>query len=115
MGSKETIGAYFGSPDVLDPTYFAPPSSIISAIPRADEISANEGSTPRSNLLDASEDNLCRRDALAIVIGSNRAASRAIFEVLSVTSELAPPITPASASADFLSATTRSSASSLRS
>ena len=93
----------------------APPSSIISAIARAEEISANEGSTPRSSLLDASEDNLCLRDAFAIVMGSKRAASSAIFEVLSVTSELAPPITPASASADFLSATTRSSESNLRS
>ena len=58
LGSKETIGAYLGSPEELEPTYFAPPSSIIKAIARAEDISASDGSTPRSSLRDASEDNL---------------------------------------------------------
>ena len=47
--------------------------------------------------------------------GLKRAASSAIEVVELVTSELAPPITPARASGPFLSATTRSSLSSLRS
>ncbi|CAB4837816.1 unannotated protein [freshwater metagenome] len=115
LGSNETIGAYFGSPEELEPTYFAPPSSIISAIARAEEISASDGSTPRSNRLEASEDNLCLRELLAIVIGSKRAASSAIWVVFPVTSEVAPPITPAKARAVLLSATTRSSELSLRS
>ena len=115
FGSNETTGAYLGSPERLEPTYFAPPSSIISEIARADEISAKDGSTPRSNLREASEDNLCLRELFAILIGSKRAASSAICVVESVTSELAPPITPAKASASFLSATTKSWAISFRS
>ncbi|CAB4543587.1 unannotated protein [freshwater metagenome] len=49
------------------------------------------------------------------MIGSKRAASSAICEVSFVTSELAPPITPASARAELLSATTKSSGSRFRS
>ena len=78
FGSNETVGAYLGSPEKLEPTYFPPPSSIISEIARAEEISANDGSTPRSNLREASEDNLCLRELFAILIGSKRAASSAI-------------------------------------
>ena len=81
---------------------------------RAEEISARDGSTPRSNLREASDESLCLREPLAIVIGSKRAASRAILEVESVTSDEAPPITPARARAELLSATTKSVGSRFR-
>ena len=42
--------------------YFAPPKVIINLIARADAIFASFGSTPRSNLLEASDERMWRRE-----------------------------------------------------
>ena len=108
-GSNEIAGKNCGAPVVAVPTYVALPSSINNCAARADAISASVGSTPRSNLREASEESLCLREFLAIEIASKRTASTAIRDVLSEISEFSPPIVPASARTCFASATTKSS------
>ena len=53
---------YWATPVLSDSTCFAELCSISNCTNLADANSANEGSTPRSNLRDASEESLCRRE-----------------------------------------------------
>ena len=108
-------GLKTGSPATCESTCLAPPSSIIKNDARAEAIFAKDGSTPRSNRREASEERRCDLEFLAIDTGSKRAASRAMEVVWAVTSELAPPMVPARARACRSSATSRSSGESGRS
>ena len=61
-GSMLKIGGNFASPVNTVSTCWAELFCINNCTKRAEANSASDGSTPRSNLRDASEDNLCRRE-----------------------------------------------------
>ena len=107
---KTVAGLAELSTKVPNESALAPASSSRSAIALAAANSATFGSTPLSNLLEASLGSLWRRADRAIETPSKFAASIRTEAVLSLTSVLSPPITPARPIAAELSAITRSSA-----
>ena len=87
----------------------------INSHARASAVTGASGSAPRSNRYEASVDRPSRRLVRRTDFGRNQALSMAIVLVRSLTSEAAPPMTPAIPVARSASAMTSMSASSARS
>ena len=91
-----------------------PPCSTSSWATRSAAYDGSSGSTPRSKRLDASEGSLWRRAVRKIDVASKCAASITTWVVVSLSSVVWPPMTPAMPIGPVSSVISRSSADSVR-
>ena len=91
------VGWGGASPTCVTPgSTVPPPYRTSSSATRSAARSVTVGSVPRSKRLAASDGSLCRLEVRKIRTGSQWAASMKMFVVVSDSSVVSPPITPAS-------------------